>query len=221
MSKLFIVGTPIGNLDDITLRAIKTLTRVDYIACEDTRVTRKLLNLLNIPHKKLLAYHNFNEKQSANGIINLLEQGFEVALVSDAGMPTIADPGYNLINIAIAKQISIEVIPGPSAVIIANILANFRTEFVFIGFLKDKIGQRNNQLKNLSKGVYVAFISPHKLINSLESIKNVFGSDINVFLGKELTKMYEKHYRGTIVELINQIRQKTIKGEYTIVFEVK
>lgn len=221
MSKLFIVATPIGNLGDISLRALDTLKDVDYIACEDSRVTRKLLNHFNITNKKLLVHHNFNERNSAQGIIKLLAQGFKVALVSDAGMPTIADPGYNLINHAISQQIPLQVIPGPSAVIVANVLANFGNEFTFIGFLKDKSGQRINQLKALHPGVHVAFVSPYKLIKSLDDLQTVYGSNIEVFLGKELTKMYEHQYRGMIKDIINEFKTKQIKGEYTIVFKVK
>lgn len=223
MSKLYIVGTPIGNLEDISLRALKTLRRVNFIACEDTRKTKQLLRLLKIEYhnKKFFAHHDFNEHHSAQGIVKILQNNHEVALVSDAGMPTISDPGYKLISQVLKHDLPLEVIPGPTAVIVANILANFRNEFTFLGFLKDKKLQRLKQLKKLSPNTYVAFVSPHKLKQTLQDIHTIFGDNIEVFLGKELTKMFEKHYRGTILQIIDKFSVTAIKGEYTIVIDVK
>lgn len=221
MSKLYVVGTPIGNSKDITLRAIETLNQVNIIACEDTRVTSKLLSILKIEGKKLISCHEFNEKNSSIGIIKLIEQGNDVALVSDAGMPVISDPGYLVIREAIKNGIEIDVIPGPSASIMALVLSNMNSSFTFIGFLKDKTIQRQNQLLKLSPGTYVTYVSPHKLYQTLKDIESTLGSNTNVFLGKELTKMFEKHYRGTVKDIIELVDQNNIKGEYTMVFEKK
>lgn len=219
MAKLYVVGTPIGNSKDITLRAIETLHSVSYIACEDTRVTSKLLSILKIEGKKLLSCHEFNEKNSSLGIIKLIEQGNDVALVSDAGMPVISDPGYVVIREAINNGIDIDVIPGPSASTMAVVLSNLNTIYTFVGFLKDKTIQRQNQLLKLNEGTYVAYVSPHKLYQTLKDIKETCGANTKLFLGKELTKMFEKHFRGTVDEVLQQIDEKSIKGEYTMVFE--
>ncbi len=220
MPKLYIVGTPIGNLKDITIRAIETLKLVDVIACEDTRVTRNLLNALEIHDKKLIAYHDNNEKLSAPGIIKLVVEGKNVAVVSDAGMPVINDPGFEVIREALSNNVKLEIIPGVSATVTTAVLSNFDTHFTFIGFLKPKSGQRQNQLKELVPGTYVAFLSPHKLMDSLEDIKASLGEDTNVFLGRELTKLYETHYRGTIVEVMEKVKDE-IRGEFAIAIEIK
>ena len=219
MAKLYIIGTPIGNLGDITLRAIETLKLVDVLACEDTRVTRKLLNHLEIKDKRTIAYHDRNEKASATGIIGMIQSGQNVGIVSDAGMPVINDPGYEVIRAAVAADVEIEVIPGVSATITTLVLSNFDTHFTFIGFLKPKSGQRINQLKKLVPGSYVAFVSPHRVMYELEDIKTVFGEDVKVFIGRELTKKFETHYRGTVVEVMESIKDE-IKGEMSIAFEV-
>ena len=221
MNKLFIIGTPIGNIKDITLRAIETLENMDVIACEDTRVTIKLLKKYNIENKKLISYHDKNEKNSSKGIIELIKQNKKIGLVSDAGMPVISDPGYELIRQAIKNEIDIEVIPGVSATTTALVLSNFDARFKFHGFMKVKSGQRINQLKKMENGTHIFFVSPHRLIAELESIKEGLGEKTNVFLAKELTKMYENHYRGTIKEVIEEVKKEKIKGEFTIVIEVK
>ncbi|WKX02609.1 16S rRNA (cytidine(1402)-2'-O)-methyltransferase [Candidatus Mycoplasma mahonii] len=219
MSKLYVIGTPIGNLKDITLRAIETLNDVDVIACEDTRVTKKLLNHLEIIGKRTIAYHDKNEKSSAKGIIEMILSGKNVGLVSDAGMPVINDPGYEVIRLAIGSGVEIVVIPSVSAVLTTLVLSNFDTHFTFIGFLKPKSGQRQNQLKKLSPGTYVAFVSPHRIMSELEDIKTVFTENIKLFLGRELTKKFETHYRGTVVDVMEAIKDE-IKGEMSIAFEV-
>ncbi len=220
MSKLYLVGTPIGNMGDITLRAIETLKEVDVIACEDTRVTRKLLTRLNIEGKKTVAYHDNNEKASASGLISLIQSGKSVAVVSDAGMPVVNDPGFEVIRQALAADIEPIVIPGVSATLTTMVLSNFDTHFSFLGFLKPKTGQRQNQLKALLPGTHLAFVSPHKLEATLVDIKEALGEDTNVFLGRELTKKFETHYRGTIVEVQEAVKDE-IKGEFTIAIEVK
>lgn len=220
MNKINIVGTPIGNMQDITLRALQTLKEVDVIACEDTRVTRKLLSYHNITDKKLIAYHDNNEKASANGIVQMIESGTTVAVVSDAGMPVVNDPGYEVIRQCIEAGIEINVVPGVSATLTTMVLSNMDTHFKFLGFLKPKTIQRQNQLKDLSPGTYIAFVSPHKMMATLEDIKVALGEDTNVFLGRELTKKFETHYRGTIVEVMENVKDE-IKGEFTIAIEIK
>ncbi|MCK5945664.1 MAG: 16S rRNA (cytidine(1402)-2'-O)-methyltransferase [Mycoplasmataceae bacterium] len=220
MNKIYIIGTPIGNLSDITLRALETLKELDVIACEDTRVTRKLLNHYEITSKKLISYHDKNEKASAKGIVDLIEQGLKVGVVSDAGMPVINDPGFEVIRQCIENDIHIEVIPGVSATTTAIALSNLDTHFKFLGFFKPKTGQRQNQLKKLTPGTYLAFGSPHRLMGELEDIKEVLGEETKVFIGRELTKKFETHYRGNVVEVIESVKDE-IKGEFTIVFEIK
>lgn len=220
MNKLFIVGTPIGNMKDITLRALETLKQVKVIACEDTRVTRKLLNHHDIRDKKLIAYHDKNEKASAKGIIDMIKNGEAVALVSDAGMPVVSDPGYEVIRQAIKHDVDIEVVPGVSATLTTLVLSNFDTYFKFNGFLKPKSGQRINQLKSLEPGTHIFFASPHRIISELEDIKEALGNDTQIFVGRELTKMFETHYRGTPDEIIEQIKDE-VKGEFSMAIEVK
>ncbi|NQZ66159.1 MAG: 16S rRNA (cytidine(1402)-2'-O)-methyltransferase [Mycoplasmatales bacterium] len=219
MDKIFIVGTPIGNMKDITLRALETLQEVDVIACEDTRVTRKLLSYHSINNKKLIAYHDKNEKNSSKGIIQMIQTGVKVAVVSDAGMPVINDPGFEVIRECLNSGIEIVVIPGVSATTMTAILSNLDTHFKFLGFLKPKTIQRQNQLKKLQPGSYVAFVSPHKMIATLEDIKITLGNETKIFVGRELTKKFETHYRGTIEEVIDSIKND-IKGEFTIAFEI-
>ena len=219
MGNLYIVGTPIGNMEDITIRAINTLKNVDVIACEDTRVTRKLLSNLNITGKKLIAYHDKNEKASAKGIIEMIHQGNDVAVVSDAGMPVINDPGFEVIRQAIAEDIYINVIPGVSATITTLVLSNMDTHFKFLGFLKPKSGQRQNQLKALTPGSYVSFVSPHQILRTLEDMIEVLGKESKIFIGRELTKKFETHYRGTLEEVYDKLKDE-VKGEFTIAFEI-
>lgn len=220
MSKLFIVGTPIGNMKDITLRALETLKEVNIIACEDTRVTKKLLSFHNITDKKLIAYHDKNEKASAKGIIQMIQDGENIAIVSDAGMPVVSDPGYEVIRQALQNDINVEVIPGVSATLTTLVLSNFDTFFKFNGFLKPKSGQRINQLKALEPGTHIFFASPHRIISELEDVKEALGEDTQVFIGRELTKMFETHYRGTPDQVIDQVKDE-IKGEFTMAIEVK
>lgn len=221
MKKLFIVGTPIGNFKDITLRAIETLKEVDVIACEDTRVTKKLLDHFEIKNKKLISYHNFNEKKSANGIISLIQNDNKsIALVSDAGMPTIADPGFNLIEEAKLNNIEFEIIPGISALTTTIVASSMGPEFTFLGFGKQTKEQMKNQIKNLQEGVYIYFIAPHKIINLLEAIKEFHPDNHKIFIGRELTKIHETFYEGIVDEIIEEVNSK-LKGEFTLVLKIK
>lgn len=218
--KLYIVGTPIGNLQDITLRAIETLKMVDYIACEDTRTTKGLLNFLEIKYKKLISYHNFNEVTSTKGIIELLNNNKNVALVSDAGMPMIADPGFNLLKDIKEQKINFEIIPGVSALTTSMVVSGLGPDFTFLGFPKNKKSQMISQIKDIISGTYVFFVAPHKLLFTLEALSEIFGGQENVFLGKELTKKFEEHFYGTAKELIDKMPEN-IKGEFTLVFSIK
>ncbi|MCU4117135.1 16S rRNA (cytidine(1402)-2'-O)-methyltransferase [Mycoplasma zalophi] len=221
MNKFYIVGTPIGNLKDITYRAIETLKNVDIILCEDTRNSKILLDFYEIK-KPLMSYHNFNEEIMAKKTINLIKnENKSVALISDAGMPVISDPGFEIIKQCYESDIDVEVISGPTALIHAVIKANFSSQFSFLGFLKDKSEQRINQLKKLDYGVYVAYISPHKLLRSLEDFEKVFNEqECKIFLIKEMTKKFETFYTGTAKEVLSQLNNNT-KGEFVIVFNIQ
>ncbi|WP_027121356.1 16S rRNA (cytidine(1402)-2'-O)-methyltransferase [Mycoplasma leonicaptivi] len=218
MSKLYIVGTPIGNLNDITFRAHETLKNVEIIACEDTRVTKKLLDKFNIYNKKLITYNSFTEAHSAQGIIKLIEQGNNVALVSDAGMPVVSDPGFEIINLARKNNIELEIVPGVSAVITTFTGSGFSNNFTFLGFIKDKTQQRKNELKTLQENhTYIFFVSPHKLLNTLIDIKDVLGTEVKVCLAKELTKIHETWYFDDVETLIEKfLNMDAIKGEYSL-----
>ncbi|MGL6124983.1 MAG: 16S rRNA (cytidine(1402)-2'-O)-methyltransferase [Metamycoplasmataceae bacterium] len=218
--KLYIVGTPIGNLKDITLRAIETLNIVDYIACEDTRVTKVLLNSLNIKDKKIISYHNYNEIPSTNGILELLSNGNNVALVSDAGMPIIADPGFNLLKEIKNKKFDFEIIPGVSALTTAIVMSSFGPDFTFLGFPKNKKSQMVNQIGNITSGTFIYFVAPHKLVFTLETLKEQFKGREKIFLCKELTKKFEEYFEGTAEELLNQLPEN-IKGEFTLIFSIE
>lgn len=218
-SKFFIVGTPIGNLKDITIRAINTLKNVDYIACEDTRVTAKLLNHYKIS-SKLISYNVFNEKNSAKGILKLLKEGKKVALVSDAGMPLINDPGFEILKLLKKEKINFELIPGVSALSSTFSLTNFSTTFSFMGFFPPTETKMKNLLLNIKEGTYLFFISPHKLIKSLEVILNIFKGKEEIFLVKELTKINETHYEGNAKKILDLIGLN-IKGEFSLVLHIK
>ncbi len=220
MSKLYIVSTPIGNLKDITIRALETLQAVDYIACEDTRVSIKLLNHYNIK-KPLIAHHIFNEKNSSSGIINLLSEGKNVALISDAGMPIVADPGFKLLSEVKSHGYEFEILPGASASILTFAYSSLGNTYSFLGFLEPKTGKRKNQLSSLNKGVYVAFISPYKLESTIADFQEVFNDNVEIYLVKELTKLNEKHFSGTPSEILQQLKNSSLKGEFSICFKIK
>jgi len=176
--------------------------------------------LHNIEKKQLIAYHDKNERNSAKGIIKLLEEGKNVALISDAGTPLISDPGFILIRECKNKDIKVVVIPGVTAHVMALQYSSFDTHYKFLGFLSPKRIARQNQLKKLSKGTFITHVSPHKLMNTLLDLQIVFGNDILISLSKELTKMHETIYNGTVEEVIKTLPEN-IKGEYTLVFQVK
>ncbi|NAZ24001.1 MAG: 16S rRNA (cytidine(1402)-2'-O)-methyltransferase [Thermocrinis sp.] len=222
MGKLYVVGTPIGNLKDITFRAIEVLQSVNFIACEDTRRTSILLNHYKIEGKKLLSYYEPKESVQVPKIIKLLEKE-DVALVTDAGMPSISDPGYKLIRACIEKGITVEVIPGPSAVITALVGSGLPTDrFTFVGFLPKKgLNSFLEELKAYKDSTIIAFESPNRVLKSLEAIKEVYGDNTTVCIARELTKLHEEYIRGRVVEVLEELNKRgEIKGEIVILWRM-
>ncbi|ADM21578.1 16S rRNA (cytidine(1402)-2'-O)-methyltransferase [Mesomycoplasma hyorhinis] len=221
MKKISIVSTPIGNLKDITLRALEILKDADVILCEDTRVSSKLLNHYQISNKHLISYHKFNEYKSLSKISLLLEQDKKIALISDAGTPLISDPGQILVEYCHNNSINLEVIPGPSAVTSAFALSGFNLPFIFIGFLKETSSQRVKQLEQFLPDIsYVFFVSPYKLIATLEDIEKVFKNEAKLFLIKEMTKIHERYFLGSATD-IKQALGENVKGEFTLVLRLE
>jgi 16S rRNA (cytidine1402-2'-O)-methyltransferase len=218
---LYIVSTPIGNLNDITFRAVEVLKQVDLIACEDTRRTKILLEKFGLA-KNLISYYNYNERQRAEEIIRELKSGKNVALVSDSGTPGISDPGFVLIKRAIEENITVIPIPGPSAFVCALVGSGLpMDEFVFVGFLPHKKG-RKTKLKKLSEEerTIILYESPHRLIKTLNEILEIFG-DREIAVAKELTKIHEEFFRGKISEVLKKLTPDKIKGEFVIVISGK
>mgnify|MGYP001082698977 CR=1 FL=1 len=215
---LYIVATPIGNLEDITLRALNTLKAVDLIACEDTRQTLKLLRHYHIPEKPLVAYHNFNERSATERLIAELLQGKSVALVSDAGTPTLSDPGFFLVRTAYQKRIRVVPIAGISALTAAICVSPIPIRhFYFEGFLPQKKG-RLTRLKHLASlgSTVVLYESPHRILKLLNELAEHFGNP-TVMLARELTKVYEEILIGSATELKTQLSSKKILGEFVVI----
>lgn len=215
---LTIVPTPIGNLKDITLRAIEVLKESDAIICEDTRRTSLLLNHYEI-RKPLITLNDYNEARSFPQIIEKLSAGQNLCLVSDAGTPLISDPGYKLIRECKTKNIPIDSLPGPSSVITALTLSGLPPDkFMFLGYLPEKPGKRINALKELTPGItYIIFVAPHKLLKTIESFKEVFG-DIEITLAHELTKIHQSVASKPVSEWLETL--KNPKGEYILLFRL-
>lgn len=222
MAKLYIVPTPIGNLDDMTIRGIKILESVDLILCEDTRRSKKLLNHFNI-ESKLRSHHKFNEHNEVQFIVEKIKSGENVALVSDAGTPGISDPGFLIARTCLENYIDIECLPGATALIPALLISGIPFEkFVFEGFLPVKKGRKTRLDKLCEESRTMVFYeSPHKLIRTLNDFSETFGSGRKISVSRELTKIYEETLRGTIEELINHFQEKPPKGEFVIVLEGK
>ena len=223
MGILYVIGTPIGNLDDLSKRVIDTLNSVDYIACEDTRNSINLLRYLGI-NKKLVAYHKFNEKGKSNTIIEDLKSGKNIGLISDAGCPCISDPGCILVSEAIENNIEVISIPGPSAVITSLMSCGMDTSsFTFYGFFP----RENKEIINLCKRIKtdystlgIIYESPKRIMKTLDSLRDNIG-DIKVCLANDLTKKFEKKYYGTITEVIKELKNNPNyeKGEYVLIIQ--
>ena len=218
MSKLILIPTPIGNLDDITLRAIECIKDVDLILCEDTRRSLKLMNHLVIK-KPLKSFHKFNEHSKVEKVIIEIQSGIKVGLISDAGTPSISDPGYLIVKMCIDNNIDVECLPGPTALIPALAISGLPSErFTFEGFLPVKKG-RKTRLQELSseKRTMIFYESPYKLYKTLEDFYEYFGPEREISISKELTKIFEDTQRGNIKDIIDNYKNKKLKGEFVIV----
>lgn len=217
---LYLVGTPIGNLKDITLRAIETLKNVDLILAEDTRQTLKLLNHLNIS-KQMISYHRHNEEAKVQMVVSLLDDGKNIALVSDAGMPIISDPGQGLVRYLVENEYKIEVIPGVTALITAIVKSGMdSTRFTFEGFLSVAKKQRIKRLNELKEEIrtMIFYEAPHKILYTLKDMYEVFG-ERNICICRELTKIHEEYKNTTFKEAIKSIEENGIKGEIVLIVE--
>lgn len=218
--KLYVVGTPIGNLEDMSVRAVKTLQEVDFIAAEDTRVTLKLLNHFEIK-KPMVSYHEHNAREKGGEIITRLLSGQTCAIVTDAGMPCISDPGEDLVRLCAENGIDTVVIPGPSAAISALALSGLSTsKFVFEGFLNPPKNARLERLEELKreKRTIIFYEAPHKLCDTLSAMYQVLG-DRKITLARELTKIYEEVIRTTLSQAVALFEEKAPKGEFVLVVE--
>ncbi|MDT8411940.1 MAG: 16S rRNA (cytidine(1402)-2'-O)-methyltransferase [Vicingaceae bacterium] len=220
MSKLYLIPTPIGNLKDITFRAIEVLKAVDLILAEDTRTSSKLLKHYGI-NQQLIAFHQHNEHKNLDKVIDKLKSGLTIALVSDAGTPAISDPGFLLVRACVENDIEVECLPGATAFVPALVNSGFPCDkFVFEGFLPHKKG-RQTRLKFLQEETrtIVFYESPHRLIKTLTQFNEFFGEDRRVSVSRELTKIHEETVRGTANELIQYFTENTLKGEIVIVVD--
>ena len=222
MAKLYIVPTPIGNLDDITLRAVNMLREVDFILAEDTRTTSFLLRHLGI-EKKLHSHHKFNEHATVKMVAGSIAAGRNAALVSDAGTPGISDPGFLLVRTCVEAGIEVETLPGATALVPALVQSGFPCDrFCFEGFLPQKKG-RAKQLQSLAdeERTMVFYESPYRVVKCLEQFAEVFGSERRVSVSRELTKKFEQTVRGTVAEVLEHFRTTEPKGEFVIVLAGK
>jgi 16S rRNA (cytidine1402-2'-O)-methyltransferase len=215
---LYVVSTPIGNLEDITYRAVRILKEVDWVACEDTRTTRRLLDYYGIS-KPVVSYHEHNETGRAAELIARIEQGETGALVSDAGTPLVSDPGYRLVHAAAEAGIRVEALPGPSALLAALVVSGLPTDrFLFAGFLPAKQGQRRHVLESLADeaATLVFYEAPHRIVETLESITETLGAR-HVVVARELTKIHEEVLRGTAEEIrASLVARDAIRGEFVV-----
>lgn len=219
--KLILCGTPIGNLDDASTRLVNTLKRADVIACEDTRRTRKLLTHLGIEARDLVTYNEANERRRSPELVKRIVGGTTIALVSDAGMPGLSDPGYRLVRAAVDNDVTVEVVPGPSAAISALAVSGLAPgRFVFEGFLPRKRSERRRHLESLleEKRTLVFYESPHRITDALADLAEVLG-DREAALARELTKMYEEVVRGTLSDLARRVVEQPPRGEITLVVQ--
>jgi 16S rRNA (cytidine1402-2'-O)-methyltransferase len=214
---LYLVATPIGNLEDITLRALRILREADQIACEDTRHTQKLLNHYEIA-KPLVSYHEHNEMTRAPELLIALEQGAKIALVSDAGMPLVSDPGYRLVTLCLRHKISVVPIPGPSALLAALAASGLpNEEFLFVGFLPARSGERQRALERLriEDRTIIFYEAPHRVQECIADAREILG-DRPACLAREVTKLHEEFLRGKLSELLNALEERPARGEITL-----
>jgi 16S rRNA (cytidine1402-2'-O)-methyltransferase len=222
MSKLYIVPTPIGNLEDITLRAIRILKEVDLILAEDTRTTRKLLSHYQIS-TRMQSYHKFNEHNKVEELASRIRSGEFMALVSDAGTPSISDPGYMLIRTCIENNIPVECLPGPSALIPALVNSGFPNDrFCFEGFLPHKKG-RKKRLAELAEEprTVILYESPHRILKTLQELQQAIGEERSCAVSRELTKLHEENLRGSFQQLIDHFTKHTPRGEMVVLISAK
>lgn len=218
-STLYIIPTPIGNLEDITIRALNILKQLNVLFCEDTRVTQKLLNYYDI-NLKLSPYHEFNQERSGANIISYLERGEDVGLVSDAGMPGISDPGFHIISQCIELDYNVVVLPGASALNVSIVRSNLATkQFTYFGFLNKQQSKRISELKYLTTLEHPSIIyeSPHKLLKTLELIGTI-NPLAKIVIARELTKKFEEYVSGTISEVLDYYQNNGVKGECVIIY---
>lgn len=216
---LYLIPTPIGNMEDITIRAINVLKSVDVIFCEDTRVTGQLLKYYNI-NKKLISSHNFNESKNVDKLLEFLNNGLNVGLVSDRGTPVISDPGYELARTAIEHNFNVVSLPGATALIPALTSSGISPmPFYYYGFLNNKDSSRKKELSNLKniKATLIIYEAPHRINKTLKDMKEILGNNRKISISREITKKYEEIYRGTIEELVDQ--NNDYKGELVLVIE--
>jgi 16S rRNA (cytidine1402-2'-O)-methyltransferase len=219
---LYLVGTPIGNLEDITLRALRVLRGAAVIACEDTRQTQKLLNHFDI-HTKTTSYHEHNEAERAPELIARIQIGDSIALVTDAGMPAVSDPGHRLVTLAIKNNVSVFPIPGPSAFLSALVASGLPADnFQFHAFLPSKSGQRRKMLEHLraSDCVHIFYEAPHRILETLKDIAEILGPARHVVVSRELTKIHEEFLRGSAEEVLAIANTRgELKGEITLLID--
>ena len=221
---LYLVATPIGNLEDITLRALRVLREVDRIACEDTRQTQKLLNHFDIS-TPTISYHEHNEQARTAELIALLQQGGRVALVSDAGTPSFSDPGFELVRASVAAGVRVIPIPGANAALSALIASGMNTErFLYVGFLPAKRGARRTELETLAEGMpgltLVIYEAPHRILETLADVAAVWGDSARVVVARELTKLHEELLRGTVKEVRLELgARERVRGEIVLLIE--
>jgi 16S rRNA (cytidine1402-2'-O)-methyltransferase len=222
MGKLYLVPTPIGNLEDITLRALRILKEVDLILAEDTRTSAVLLKHYDIP-TRMSSHHKFNEHRTAEHIAEQILAGNNIALISDAGTPSISDPGFLLTRTCLSMGVEVECLPGATAFVPALVNSGFPSDrFCFEGFLPQKKG-RQKKLKELvdETRTMIFYESPYRLVKALEQFSEYFGSERRVSVSRELSKLFEENFRGTVAEVLAHFQSKTVKGEIVIVLEGK
>jgi 16S rRNA (cytidine1402-2'-O)-methyltransferase len=222
---LYIVPTPVGNLQDMTLRAVNTLRAVDIIACEDTRHSGMLLQNLKIPGKKLISYHEHNEAKKAEDLVSMIKQGNSIALVSDAGTPLVSDPGYRLVNAAVKHNVKIVPLPGATAFVPALAASGFPTDkFCFLGFPPQKKGRKTflDGLEKYSEMSIILYESPHRIVKLLGELNERYTGRLEVCVAREISKIYEEIISGKVEEIFAEFeKRQTVKGEIVVVLNMQ